>query len=243
MLPMSWKPVPVQDLVRVGPASDGGYVAAGATLAPVTLLLSMGLNDDWRFEEEFHARTGASILCFDGSVDTRFWVRHAIRQVRARAFGKALDFFRYRRFFSRPGISHRRQMIGFDGPGTVSLSTILAEVSDAHIFLKMDIEGGEYRILDQIVEHRARFTGIVMELHDVDLHRDRIARFFEAMREFVIVALYPNNVGGVDRQGDPVLIEISMARADYVVTAAGAEAPVPLPNNPAIPNIALRYAT
>ena len=45
------------------------------------------------------------------------------------------------------------------------------------IFLKIDIEGSEYRILDQIIAQQNLLTGMVIEFHDCDLHYRRIEKF------------------------------------------------------------------
>jgi hypothetical protein len=242
MLPKSWEPVPAGGMVLVGPKEDGGYVVVEKALKPVTLLVSMGLNDDWRFEEEFHRRTGASVICFDGSVDHRFWILHFIKSTLQLRLKRMFHYFSYRRFFSRPNIRHERKMIGHDGPGSISLASILAEVPDKHIFLKIDIEGSEYRILDDIVRHSDRVTGIVIEFHNVDLHRERIDRFVAGLPEFAVTALHPNNWGGVDSNGDPVVLEMSLMRREYVTPPAPGEERIEMPqNNKALPAVVAQY--
>ena len=55
----------------------------------------------------------------------------------------------------------------------------LTDKSD--IFLKIDIEGSEYRILDSILENQNRISGIAIEFHDCDLHLDKIKRFIDKL--------------------------------------------------------------
>lgn len=244
MLPRSWKPVAALDLKRVGPDTDGGYVVAPGAVGNSELLLSMGLNDDWRFEEAFQSESGARIICYDGSVDRRFWQLYVVKKLLRVRPAQALHYLAYRKFFGSGGAEHRKAMIGYDGSGSVSLSTVLREIGSKRIFLKVDIEGWEYRILDQIVEYRDRFTGVVMELHDVDLHRDRIDRFVGAMTGFTIVHLTPNNFAGVDSNGDPVVVEISLMRSDYVRMPAHPADAVGMPhvrNAADLPDIDIRY--
>lgn len=45
------------------------------------------------------------------------------------------------------------------------------------LFLKIDIEGFEYRILDEIIQYSDILTGVVIEFHDCDLHMHRILKF------------------------------------------------------------------
>jgi hypothetical protein len=241
MLPRSWMPSTAGDLTRLGRPNDGGYVVTSRSIKQASLILSMGLSDDWSFEEAFLARSAGRAICFDHSVTKGFWRWHVFNNVRARNFKNALRFREYRRFFSNGRAEHRLLKIGYDGPGEISLASILQDVPDADIFLKVDIEGGEYRILDDVVRHQDRFTGIVMEFHDVDLHRDRIDKFISSLRRHKIVALHPNNIGGVDSVGDPIVIEITFTRDDLFRPAEN-EVDYSMPNNPAAAELVVRYA-
>lgn len=242
MLPITWEPVSASGAMLVGPKGDGGYVVVCKSMACVTLLISMGLNDDWRFEEDFNRRTGASVVCFDGSVDARFWVLHLVKSALRLHVWSMFHYLRYRRFFSRPNIRHERKMVGYDGPKCVSLETILSDVPDRTVFLKMDIEGAEYRVLDDIVRHSHRFTAIVIEFHEVDLHRNRIDRFLGSLTDFAITALHPNNWGGVDRDGDPLVLEMTLTRLEFVTQRAHGENAVALPQtNPKLPDVVARF--
>ena len=245
MLPGSWKPVAAAGLIRLGPKGDGGYVVGERSVRASTLLLSMGLNDDWRFEAAFRRMSGARVVCFDHSVTWRFWVIHALKDLARLRLFRLFHYFAYRWFFRGEGAEHRRLKIGYDGPGGTGLAALLdeAEGDGDAIFLKVDIEGSEYRILPDIVANAHRFTGIVMELHDIDLHHDRVATFLAGLRGFTIVCLHPNNYAGVDDAGDPLVIEISLIRDDLVDPPAGAATlPAPQPNDPRQPEIELHFA-
>jgi Methyltransferase FkbM domain len=220
VLPKNWKPKSVAGLKRFGPAGDGGYVASDRAVAKSDLLLSFGLNADWEFEAAFlAANPNARVICFDGSVNRRFWQLWLIKKILRLRLREATHYLAYKRFFASPRAEHRQVMIGYDTPGSVSLDTILAEVSSTAIFLKVDIEGWEYRILDQIVAHRAKIVGIVMEIHDLDLHRARVDQFLAAMTGFTITHLTPNNFGGVDAERDPIVIEISLMHDAFIDAA------------------------
>lgn len=241
MLPLSWRPVPAGNLVRLGAQHDGGYVVSTRAVAASRLLLSMGLNDDWRFERAFREMGGARIICFDHSVTLRFWGLYTLKQAVRLRLGQAFRYLAYRSFFGSKDVQHRRLKIGYDGPGGVSLATLLREEKEEGIFLKVDIEGSEYRILDDIVANRHRFTGIVMELHDVDLHRGRVERFLAGLKGFTIVDLHANNYGGRDGDGDPLVLEVSLIRDEFV-DKDGASRPDRAPNDPTQPDIVIEFA-
>lgn len=75
-------------------------------------------------------------------------------------------------------------MIGPAGqPGVTSLAEALAtNTSEAdRIFLKVDIEGSEYRLLREIEAYSPNIAGLVIEFHDFDLHRSRVENFIDAI--------------------------------------------------------------
>jgi hypothetical protein len=92
-----------------------------------------------------------------------------------------------------------------------------------HLFLKMDIEGGEYRVLSQILKHQSRFVGFAAEFHNCDIHIKEIERFVSELR-MTVVHVHANNFRPV-RCGRtvPEALEITFSRQ----TASG---PATLPS-------------
>ena len=73
-------------------------------------------------------------------------------------------------------------MVGFDkGSNFISMEKIFKTEVLPHqnVFLKIDIEGAEYRILNCLIKHTKQISGLVIELHSVDVHIDRIKDFIE----------------------------------------------------------------
>jgi hypothetical protein len=244
MLPKNWKPVACADLIRLGSVHDGGYVVSARSIDFADTIVSMGLNDDWKFEEDIFARTKPTIICFDHTVTAGFWKRYVLKRlIRLRGDGlkKYLD---YRRFFGHPTVEHRQLMIGYGGLGGVSLDEILTEQKSNKIFLKADIEGWEYRIFDGIIANQHRLSGMVLELHDVDLHRERIDRFLRALDSMSIVCLHANNYGGTDKSGDPIVLEIClMSKSLQAQPSSAPSSPAAIrPNSPQLPDIELQFA-
>ena len=133
-------------------------------------------------------------------------------------------------------------MIGYESAGGVSLDAIFSTIPiNSRVALKIDIEGAEYRILNQIVRHQTMISGLAIEFHDVDLHRQRISDFIQALTELEPVWVHGNNYGGVDPQGDPIVLEMSFAQVASRVSGAGVQ-PRTSPNDPTVPEILLRFA-
>lgn len=231
--------------IRVGNGDDGGYVMPVQTLDRARSLISMGLESDWTFEEFFLERARGSVICFDHTVTPRFWLMFTAKALARGRWRTLPRYLGYRRFFAQSRAEHRKLKIGYDSDGSVSLDTILDERGPAggDILLKIDIEGWEYRILDQIVANQDYFCGIVMEFHDLDLHRDRVDRFLHRLDQFEVTWLHGNNYGGTDNEGDPIVVEMTLARRGLLAsdTAAEDSARMTCPNNPDLPEVELRF--
>jgi hypothetical protein len=109
------------------------------------------------------------------------------------------------------------------------------------ILLKVDIEGWEYGILDQIVEWQDSFSGLVIEFHDVDTNKAKIQSFLDELRRLRVVWIHGNNLGGTDTDGDPVVIEMALA-----VPSSDEFSDMPhaldVPNNPDQPELTLAFS-
>ena len=80
-LPKSFCPKFKTQLIRLGQSNDGGYNIPQKMLEEAKILFSFGLDEDWSFEKDFKEKTDAKILCFDNSVNNRFWIKRLIRSI------------------------------------------------------------------------------------------------------------------------------------------------------------------
>lgn len=254
MLPKSWRPTITTDLVRIGPKNDGGYVIPKVCVDQAEFLVSFGLFDNWDFEADFRATSKCQVTCYDHTVTSEFWVKRFAVDMAATLAGKRRTrkqiqdigkFVGYREFFGQDGVRHERRAIGYPAAGMVSVTQALEETRGRPTFIKMDIEGWEYRVMDQLLDAEG-VLGFVIEFHDVDLHEARISAFIEqAKGKFELVHIHPNNFGNIDQNGDPLVLEMSFVRADLAQLRPFDDA-LPLadldaPNNPLIPDLNLAF--
>ncbi len=175
------------------------------------LLLSFGLGDDWSFECAFHGLSPVPIRAYDGSTNRKLFYRaawQALKRLRLRdALGHLRNYRDFKRFFVSDRV-HVRKFVG--SPFYLPLDEVIRGVAERNIFVKMDIEGSEYRCLDALVEHQHLLTGVVIEFHDVDLHLDRIVHFIERFR-LRLIHVHANNCAPVTAAGVPVALELSFS--------------------------------
>ena len=77
--------------------------------------------------------------------------------------------------------------------------------------MKIDIEGSEYRILEELIEIQNSLCGLVIEFHDVDLHVEKIKNFIDKL-QLTLTHIHPNNYGPVDKNNDPTVIEFTFEK-------------------------------
>lgn len=250
MLPRDFRPDGTFDLVRLGRDADGGYLVEPHSIQQAGHLIGMGLSTDWSFEASFARQNSAPIDVYDHTVTTAFW-RHGILTRIAKtflltagieeAFRAIRLYWDYRRFF-RGDHRHFIERIGAERQQATSLSRAFARrQGSAPVFLKIDIEGDEYRILDQVVEHASELCGLVIEFHHVHRARNQIRGFIRDL-PLALVHIHPNNFGGVDDEGSPKVLEMTFAK-NPTVRQATHTLPHPLdqPNNPKWPELQLVF--
>lgn len=235
-------PVRCDALIRVGKDHDGGYLLDKRNLAEADNLLSFGVNDDWSFEAAVLGTRPMPVTAYDGSVGSGVLLKRAIKSLAqphpVRAFASSFAaYLDYGRFFSE-NRTHIRKFVGpRDAEGVVSLDSAIRNAAGGsrRLLIKMDIEGAEYRLLDDLVRHADEVAGLVLEFHDVDLHIARIRAFIAAF-PLALVHTHVNNYGSVGLDGIPTVVECSFTSApvDRTTFVAGLPHALDMPNHPGL---------
>jgi len=120
----------------------------------------------------------------------------------------------YKNFF-KGNIIHFRTAIGI-GFRRIRLKEIFDRIKQTPTFLKIDIEGSEYRILEEIIELQDFICGIVIEFHNIDLHEDKILSFIDNFK-LKLVHVHAQNPGGeqyLTESGDPTQLEMTFSNVE-----------------------------
>ena len=102
-------------------------------------------------------------------------------------------------------------IFGVENKEKTDLNEIFSKNSYENIFLKIDIEGSEYRILDQIILHQNKINGFVIEFHSCDLHFDRIEKFINNF-DLDLVHIHINNYSNINQLSNPDVIELTFCK-------------------------------
>lgn len=241
VLPSFLRHYHAEGLIRLGGEGDGGYIVSEKDVQASDFLLSLGVNDNWDFEKDFLKMRPVSLHAYDGSINLRiFFERFAATALRLSGpniiFNSAKMIWDYKKFFSNERI-HFQKFVGYvSGKRYITMDEIFFACPSEKIFLKIDIEGFEYRVLNQLIENQERLSGLVIEFHDVDLHWARIAEFVErfALR---IISINVNNFVPLMPDRSPTVLEITFS-ANAAFTSDHQSYPHPLsrPNRPDRPS-------
>jgi hypothetical protein len=139
-----------------------------------------------------------------------------------------------------------------DSPTGVSWASLGARfgflgAGGCDLFLKMDIEGAEYRTLEDVLRDADRIAGAAVEFHDLDSQWDRFAALMDAMLgPFAVAHLHGNNCAPlVAGSATPTVVEVSFVNRRLLGAAprpSPREYPVPgldMPNEPSLPDYPL----
>lgn len=219
MLPEEFKPEGLFDLVRVGKNNDGGYLICKKNLEKSEYLLSFGISDDFSFEEDFKKYKNIKIISFDPTVSDVFFFKKIIKNLLKFHFKKSIyslkNFIKFKKFYNKKNNLLIKKKIGQGGSlpyDHIDFKEIIKLTdNNSAIFLKIDIEGDEYRILEDIINHVKIIEGIAIEFHNVDLHLDKIVNFIK-MINMTLVHIHPNNYSSYGKDGIPSSLEMTFSK-------------------------------
>jgi hypothetical protein len=228
-----YHPVELDDLIRLGRDYDGGYVLSERQIEKTNVLLSFGINDDWSFESDFEKRKPVKIYAYDYSVSKkhkRLEIRDnfgymlgsflVLRRSKVKEYWKKISDVRrtlnllegyfqeeYGRYFIPKylGDSDSDEYISFD-----SIFNGLPDAGSLSVFIKMDIEGAEYRTLPHLVPYFEKINGMAIEFHGLDSPEMFEKTTELLLNDYYIAHIHANNAGGyIINSMLPMLLEIT----------------------------------
>jgi hypothetical protein len=252
-------PVACGSLARAGNRNDGGYVVPLDAVRAAGALVSFGLSHDWTFERDFKKHNAHAIIhCYDHTISLLTAFHYSIGQLlrffvqfKLSALQKAFTWLDYIAFFFRAdGIHHFKQRIWRDKQNnSATIEDVFGRLpAECPVFVKMDIEGSEYRVLDDLLRHSKNIVAMAVEFHDVDILSDLFNSFIEKIkRDFYIVHIHGNNLGGMTPFNFPMAPEITFLSKRFINSAPPPSrlkypiAGLDRPNHPRFPEFTFEF--
>jgi hypothetical protein len=207
-----------RNLIRIGRDNDGGYLISHEDIIDSDMLISLGISDDWSFESNFLKINKVPLLAFDASVGRKFFFRKIKKAIfriyKPKIFFESLKKYRsYKNFFTGSSI-HYEKYVGLESNNKkfITLESILKKIKNKKIFLKIDIEGSEYRLLDTLIKFEKIISGLAIEFHDCDLHLKKIEQFIKKFK-LNLVHIHANNYGLLESINNlPLVLELTFSK-------------------------------
>lgn len=213
LLPSIFKPKFEYDIVRLGSRYDGGYLVERDSIFKSDCLYSFGISTNWDFEKEFISFNNVKLFAYDGSISIRSWNDLIIKKLIKGSFSKALKLFyqknKFFKFFNKKNFFSKN--IGNVNPDSMSLRQILSNKKKDKIFFKIDIEGSEYEILEEIIYFQNQIVGLCIEFHSCNKNLSQIIKFIENF-DLEIVHIHANNYKLPLPNEIPDVLEFTFAR-------------------------------
>ena len=214
------KPIFVNNkyLIRLGPQRDGGYVIDKRIINKIDFIITCGLSDDWDFEKNFlKLNKKVKVLAFDHTVNSSFWKKRLIKDLihffllKKLSIWKIINIFKYFDYLSffRQKNQHLELKIGRKNikDKEINIKNIINQKEN--ILLKVDIEGGEYKILNDIKFYSKRINCLIIEFHDIKKNLKKIYNFIDNIKDLKSIHIHGNNINKLDKNGYPYAIEIT----------------------------------
>lgn len=229
------RPFFFENLIRVGNRFDGGYVVPEQALKSCKFLLSLGINDDISFDLHF-SKANKDICCIgvDYTVTPAFLRRRRVQVVVKSAINSLLDkkkhqiyrakaknIKKFKEFFSGNNRFLPLEVTDNASFGKITISELVNKCNSSSyldIFLKMDIEGAEYKVTQDIVNNVERISYIACEYHDIAENPERFNETVNKLSEhFYLAHIHGNNHGAYSKELDfPDTVELTWVNKGLV---------------------------
>jgi len=218
------QPYLVGPMHRVGSKNDGGYVIP-KELPAIATLISFGVGDNWSFEKSC-LKYGIVTNCimYDHTVGLTSQLKKIKTRLLTPNFSlKSLLFrivvaFRYLRDFSNHNLKHIKKEITRDQSSSskTNLPEILKGLNETIFILKVDIEGDEYKIIEQIESFGQQIPLLLIEFHETDKYRASFEVSMKLLKDkFLICHTHANNYDDVSNDGIPKTVEVTFGNREY----------------------------
>ena len=214
-------PLKTNDLIRLGNKNDGGYIVSKRALKNVNFMISFGMSNNWSFEENFlKINSNNKIQIYDHTVGYKYFFLGFIKSIK-RVFyfrsnlqnilKKFTELIGYHRVINNNRIQHLQIKVSpKNSYGENNLNRILSKIKSKKILLSIDIEGDEYKILDNINKHSKLIHLLIIEFHYLDKKRPLFKRILEKLKkDFDIIHIHGNNYTSFCKDGLPITLEMT----------------------------------
>ena len=217
MLPTFLKPyhTNLSNLIRLGRKSDGGYVIDKRVISKTKVVITCGLLMEWK---NLKNNKNCKIIAFDHTVNNKFWAKRFLKDfIYLLLFKKIkpyqiLDVFKYLQylfFFKGKNKHFLKKIVPRKTNQNNEITVSEAIGTNKDIVLKVDIEGDEYKVLNEINKNFDKLNLVIIEFHNLQKNLKKLKNFLKKTK-LRNIHISINNYGKINSHGVPDVIEMTL---------------------------------
>lgn len=227
-------------LTRLGRNRDGGYVVP-KYMTKNKCLISAGIYIDSSFERatirRYNIKTSHAIL-IDKSIEPIEFIASLYKDLTCLRFIQFLrKFLKYlydsvlsyqlrSSIIYKFLVSSSSSLAKYDSKTPITLQECIhklpKDAENRSIILKIDIEGSEYSIFDDIISTSKMYTMIIMEIHDINIYSVNIIEFVRSLSKngFVVAHVHPKTASPAVPNLGNTCIEVTFCHSTQILESS-----------------------
>ncbi len=218
-------PNKVNDLIRLGNNKDAGYVVPESVVKSCNFMISFGMAENFSTERDFLRLNDCNkIHMYDHAIDNKFFYKRIYKSIKRLLYFKSniknikrkiKDFEDFKNIINNKNVIHFKEKI--DNLDNTIISKVFNKIDkNKKIFLKSDIEGDEFKFINDINKIYQNIHLMVIEFHFLDENREEFKNaILEIKKTFNLIHLHANNYAGYCKDGLPKVLEITFTNKKH----------------------------
>ena len=214
------QPYRIGEMVRVGDKEDGGYVIPNHFRDSRLTLISIGLGDNWSFENQGKGIFFDKFISVDHTVSISSILIRLLKRIASMKISLSTTFYflkllkNYLNTFILKRNTHvRKKLVSAstkEMKNEITLDECFSMTDGTKIILKIDIEGDEYKIVEDVCRHSEKIDLLIIEFHHTEKMQIEFSNSISMLKEFFhLVHTHGNNFDLVADNGIPNVVELT----------------------------------
>ncbi len=200
------RPYKVKNLIRFGRKFDGGYLVCSDALKKIDNLITLGVGDDISFEIEIEKKCSLKkVHLYDYTVNHFLFIKIILKYIRRIiTFRTKIDnlthsvknYINFIKFNKKPNVDLFKKKVVKNVKENIDIdfNQILSKIENKNNLLKIDIEGSEYEIIDDILSNSLKINMMIVEFHWINNNNKIFIDSINKLKtKFDIVHIHVNN--------------------------------------------------
>ena len=216
------RPIKIDNLFRVGNKTDGGYVVPSKAFQQIDSIVSFGLGDNFSFEQHtLIINDKLNIIVYDHTVSIFYFFKKFLKSIKrifyfksnlANILNKFNILMNYTLFFliSKKAKHIQKKIVKkIYSSNESNLKSVFNNFKKKNFLVKIDIEGDEYEIINDIKSFSKKIHILIVEFHNLDRKRKLFKNSVIFLKTFFnIIHIHSNNNGSLCNDKFPEVVEL-----------------------------------